>query len=280
MSSTTGAWAYASRGAVPGLPTGQSIAVYDSYADAQRAVDYLADQQFPVQHLAIVGTDLKQIERVTGRLTWGKVLLGGVAGGAWIGLLIGLLFALFTPEDTVRILIFSVVWAAIFGAILAGVGYAFTGGRRDFTSMTATIASRYACRAGSAASRPTRHAWHRHSDTRSNRGRRFRDSCDWWVKPWHISWTRTSHASTDGYPGATAAAAGPPRTRLAHAATGAVAVAQSTGSGNAARAAAASTSTRHPVAGASRPASRHHFTEITRESAGQIWPGSSRVIFA
>jgi hypothetical protein len=143
MSSTSGAWAYAARGAVPGLPTGQSIAVYDSYADAQRAVDYLADQQFPVQHLAIVGTDLKQIERVTGRLTWGKVLLGGVAGGAWIGLLIGLLFALFTPEDTVRILIFSIVWAAIFGAILAAVGYGFSGGRRDFTSMTATIASRY-----------------------------------------------------------------------------------------------------------------------------------------
>jgi hypothetical protein len=143
MSSTTGAWAFAARGAVPGLPTGQSIAIYDSYADAQRAIDYLADQQFPVQHLAIVGTDLKQIERVTGRLNWGKVLMGGLAGGAWIGLLIGLLFALFTPENTVRILIFSVVWAALFGAILAAVGYAFSGGRRDFTSMTATIASRY-----------------------------------------------------------------------------------------------------------------------------------------
>jgi hypothetical protein len=143
MSTTSSAWAYGARGAIPGLPTGQSIAVYDSYADAQRAVDYLADQQFPVQQLAIVGTDLKQIERVTGRLTWGKVLLGGLAGGAWIGLLIGLLFALFTPESTVRILIFSVIWAAIFGAALAAMGYAFSGGRRDFTSMSATIASKY-----------------------------------------------------------------------------------------------------------------------------------------
>src|SRR5215207_6989048 len=143
MSATTRAWAYGARGAIPGLPTGQSIAIYESYADAQRAVDYLSDQQFPVQHLAIVGTDLKQIERVTGRLTWGKVLLGGIAGGAWIGLLIGLLFALFTPESTVRILIFSIIWAAIFGAALAAMGYAFSGGRRDFTSMTATIASKY-----------------------------------------------------------------------------------------------------------------------------------------
>ena len=52
----------------------QSLAVYEKYADAQRAVDHLADQEFPVQNCMIVGTDLKQIERITGRLTTGKIL--------------------------------------------------------------------------------------------------------------------------------------------------------------------------------------------------------------
>ena len=42
-----------------------SLGVYDSYDDAQRAVDYLSDHEFPVQDVLIVGTDLKQLERVT-----------------------------------------------------------------------------------------------------------------------------------------------------------------------------------------------------------------------
>ena len=50
-----------------------SLGVYDSYDDAQRAVDYLSDHEFPVQDVLIVGTDLKQLERVTGRLTRGRV---------------------------------------------------------------------------------------------------------------------------------------------------------------------------------------------------------------
>ena len=52
----------------------QSVAVYTSYADAQADVDALSDQNFPVANLAIVGTDLKLVERVTGRKTWGTVL--------------------------------------------------------------------------------------------------------------------------------------------------------------------------------------------------------------
>ena len=52
----------------------QSVGIYNSYADAQKAVDYLADEKFEVQNLAIVGTDLKSVERVLGRRSWGTVL--------------------------------------------------------------------------------------------------------------------------------------------------------------------------------------------------------------
>jgi hypothetical protein len=128
---------------VPGLPTGLSVASYDSYADAQRAVDHLADQKFPVENLAIVGTDLRQVERVTGRLSWGKVALGGLASGAWIGLFVGLLLGLFTDEGWGQIILFSMLWGAVFMLILALVGYAATGGRRDFTSQSVTIAGHY-----------------------------------------------------------------------------------------------------------------------------------------
>ena len=49
-----------------------SLGVHERYEDAQKAVDFLADHDFPVQNCLIVGTDLKQVERVTGRLTTGK----------------------------------------------------------------------------------------------------------------------------------------------------------------------------------------------------------------
>ena len=51
-----------------GLEFPQSLAVYDDYAAAQKAVDFLADKEFPVQNCMIVGTDLKRVERITGRL--------------------------------------------------------------------------------------------------------------------------------------------------------------------------------------------------------------------
>ena len=89
----------ASRRGPLGLPTppkGWPVGSYPTYAEAQRAVDYLSDNQFPVQQVTIVGVDLMQVERVTGRLTWGKVLGGGVLSGAWLGVFIGLVLGLFS----------------------------------------------------------------------------------------------------------------------------------------------------------------------------------------
>jgi len=72
----------------------QSLAVYDDYAAAQKAVDFLSDQEFPVENCMIVGTDLKQVERITGRLTTNKVALGGALSGLWLGILIVTIFAI------------------------------------------------------------------------------------------------------------------------------------------------------------------------------------------
>ncbi|MGH8964001.1 MAG: general stress protein, partial [Actinomycetes bacterium] len=82
-----------------------SLGVFDKYPDAQKAVDYLSDHEFPVQNCLIVGTDLKQVERVTGRLTWGRVATGGALSGVWLGLFIGLVFALFGTGNTVTLIV-------------------------------------------------------------------------------------------------------------------------------------------------------------------------------
>ena len=43
-----------------------SLGTFEKYDEAQKAVDTLSDKEFPVENCLIVGTDLKQMERVTG----------------------------------------------------------------------------------------------------------------------------------------------------------------------------------------------------------------------
>ena len=122
----------------------QSLGTHDKYAEAQKAVDFLSDNDFPVQNCLIVGTELKQVERVTGRLTTGRVALAGAASGAWLGLLIGLLFALFSEEGSGFVTVISTVAMGIaFGLVWALIGYAATRGQRDFSSVKQVVATKY-----------------------------------------------------------------------------------------------------------------------------------------
>ena len=120
-----------------------SLGVYERYEQAQQAVDFLSDNQFPVQNCLIVGTELKQVERVTGRLTTGKVVAGGLLSGIWLGLFVGLVLSLFGSNDAVATILSTMLFGAIFGLVWALAGYAATRGRRDFTSVSQVVATRY-----------------------------------------------------------------------------------------------------------------------------------------
>lgn len=122
----------------------KSLGVFERYDDAQRAVDYLSDEEFPVQNCMIVGTDLRQVERVTGRLSTGRVAAGGLLSGIWLGLFVGLIFALFASSgDAFTTVLACVGYGAVFGLVWALIGYALTRGRRDFTSVSQVVATRY-----------------------------------------------------------------------------------------------------------------------------------------
>lgn len=120
----------------------QSLGSYKEYADVQRMVDILADAGFPVQNTLIVGTDLRLIERVTGRKTWGRVILGGALSGMWMGLFVGLLFSMLS-SNWLSTILSSVLLGAVFFTVWAVIGHAMSGGQRDFTSMTATVPMHY-----------------------------------------------------------------------------------------------------------------------------------------
>jgi hypothetical protein len=130
---------------LPEPPSGLPVGSYPTYAEAQRAVDYLSDQKFPVQHVTIVGSDLKLVERVTGRLTQGRAIAAGAGGGAWWGLFVGVLMALFAPAEVngIVLVLTGVVFGAVFGLVFGWLGYRATGGHRDFTSRTQVVAGTY-----------------------------------------------------------------------------------------------------------------------------------------
>jgi len=118
---------------------------YPRYSDAQAAVDRLADAHFPVEEVSIVGRDLKLVENVTGRLSYGRAALSGAAGGAWVGVLFGLFIGLFAADgrSALALLFWGLLFGALGGALLSVASYALTGGRRDFVSVSQLVAERY-----------------------------------------------------------------------------------------------------------------------------------------
>lgn len=127
----------------PSPPTGWPIGSYATYAEAQKAVDYLADNEFPVPDVTIVGVEPMIVERVTARLSWPRVLAGGAASGAWFGLFVGLLLSMFTTGPLLPPILTGLLAGVAFATAFAAAGYASLHGQRDFASNTQLVAGRY-----------------------------------------------------------------------------------------------------------------------------------------
>jgi len=121
-----------------------TVARFDEYEAAQRAVDRLSDDGFPVDKLDIVGTDLRLVERVTGRLTTGRATGAGAISGLWAGLLIGALLALFTTGHAwLAVIAVAAGFGALWGAVFAFATHSAARGQRDFSSVRGLAATRY-----------------------------------------------------------------------------------------------------------------------------------------
>ena len=96
-----------------------------------------------MQTTQIVGSELRLVEQVTGRLTWPRALLSGAASGAWFGVFVGLLLSLLTATGFGPALGLGISWGLVFGLAFAAMSYGLSRGRRDFTSRSATIPSRF-----------------------------------------------------------------------------------------------------------------------------------------
>jgi hypothetical protein len=128
----------------PAFAAWNTVARFDDYAAAQRAVDQLSDDGFPVEKLDIVGSGLRLVERVTGRLTTTRAAAAGALSGLWAGLLFGILLGLFTSGHSFLAVAatgaaLGVLWGAAFGY----VAHARTRGQRDFSSVRQLTAAHY-----------------------------------------------------------------------------------------------------------------------------------------
>ncbi len=130
----------------PGSPSAatrsarRTVASFTSYADAERAVDRLADLDFPIERVAIVGQNLETVEQVTGKLDYPKAAWRGAVSGAVPGALLGWIFGLFDWADplvsAILLALYGLLIGAVIGAIIGAILYALQGGRRDFASVT------------------------------------------------------------------------------------------------------------------------------------------------
>src|ERR1700742_4941124 len=128
----------------PAFAAWNTVARFDDYESAQRAVDRLSDDGFPVEKLDIVGSELRLVERVTGRLTKTRAAGAGAVSGLWAGLLFGVLLGLFTSGHSFLAVAatgaaLGILWGAVFGY----AAHASTRGRRDFSSVRQLVATRY-----------------------------------------------------------------------------------------------------------------------------------------
>jgi hypothetical protein len=148
-SATSTGGATAPGAATPATPSAgpqprRVVGTYPTHQEAERAVDWLSDEGFPVARTAIVGRDLRSVEQVTGRVTTGTAAGRGAAQGAVIGLFFAIFFGLFfTGPGFLGLLVYAVVMSALLGALLGAATHAMLGGTRDFATVAAMQADRY-----------------------------------------------------------------------------------------------------------------------------------------
>jgi hypothetical protein len=128
----------------PTLPQGTSVGSYSTYEQAKAAVDALvANEGFSVNQISVVGSDLRSVERVTGRMSAGRAALNGVMTGVMIGLFMSLMWMIVNPISDFLVIVGVFLLSIAFGVIWSLVVYTFTRNKREFTSAMQLTAGRF-----------------------------------------------------------------------------------------------------------------------------------------
>ena len=126
------------------LPRGETLATFDAYASAQKLINSLVSEGVPFRSLSIVGTDVNLVERVTGKIGYGRAALSSAMSGSWLGVLAGLVFVIVSPTDVITPIVAGGIIGAGIGMVVGMVLFTLAGSnRRSYRSMQHIIAQSY-----------------------------------------------------------------------------------------------------------------------------------------
>jgi len=124
----------------------EPVASYASYADAENAVNLLADRG-QAEGRGIVAGELRFVERVTERRSYGAAAGDAAAMAGATGAIVGFLLGYFNLTAPLSAAFALALWGLLFGtAVGALVGllvHALGGRQRDFSSVRTLEAGRY-----------------------------------------------------------------------------------------------------------------------------------------
>ena len=131
------------------MPQGEVVAEFSQYLEATQFVEKLVRHNFPAGAIAIVGSDLRTVERIRGKLSYSRLAIGGAVTGSWLGLIYGILFTgsttaatAFEPAQYTGVVQAIVIGAGI-GMLFNVIRFSLAKSKRSFVSQSAVVASKY-----------------------------------------------------------------------------------------------------------------------------------------
>jgi hypothetical protein len=122
---------------------GESVASFPTYEAAQKAVSALIAGDVPAREIAIVGSGVRSVERVTGRLGYAAAARTGAINGLLLGLLFSAIFVLGNAAVPISAFIGVMFVGIAIGMLLSIISYSILRRRRDFASVMQFVAERY-----------------------------------------------------------------------------------------------------------------------------------------
>lgn len=122
---------------------GQTVAGYSTYEAAQKAVSTLIAAEIPARHIAIVGSGLRSVERVTGRLGYATAARSGAVNGLLLGLLFAAVLVIGSPTLPITVFVGVLFVGIALGMLLSLTTYSLVRKRRDYASVIQVVADHY-----------------------------------------------------------------------------------------------------------------------------------------
>ena len=127
---------------VPPPPAGEVVATFNNYESAVAFVENLVAKEFPPTAIAIVGNELRSVERVRGRLSYSTVAVRGIMNGSWLGFVFGLFFTSNILSSVQTMLNWVLVGAGV-GILVNVIRFAMARRKRGFISVAQVVAKEY-----------------------------------------------------------------------------------------------------------------------------------------